>query len=54
MNELFNKSYLFFQTSTAKALSCTEYETVTKIIIPQETFVATPVAHAVKVFIIMV
>jgi hypothetical protein len=39
---------------TAKALFCTDYETVTKTIIPQETFVATPVAHAVKVFIIMV
>jgi hypothetical protein len=37
MNELCNKSYLFFQTLAAKSLSCTDYEIVTKRILPPET-----------------
>jgi hypothetical protein len=47
MSELYNKSYLFFQTSTAKVLSCTDYEFITKTIIPLAKIVATPVAHTV-------
>jgi hypothetical protein len=38
MNELCNKGYLLFQTSTANALSCTGYEIITETIIPPETF----------------
>jgi hypothetical protein len=37
MNELCNKSYFFFQISTVRALSCTDYEVNTKMIIPPET-----------------
>jgi hypothetical protein len=33
MNELCDKSYLFFQMSTAKVFSCTDYETITKMTI---------------------
>jgi hypothetical protein len=36
MDELCNKSYLVFRTSTAKSLSCTDYEIITKMIIPPE------------------
>jgi hypothetical protein len=42
VNELCNKRYLFFQILTAKSLSCTNYEIITKTIIPP---VATPVTH---------
>jgi hypothetical protein len=37
MTELCNKSYLFFQTSAAKLLSCTDYEIITKTIVLPET-----------------
>jgi hypothetical protein len=52
MNKLCNKSYLLFRTSTVKVLSCTDSEIITKMIIPPETL-AIPVAHTVKVFIII-
>jgi hypothetical protein len=39
------------QTSTAKSLSCTDYEIITKAV---GNIVATAVAHIVKVFTIMV
>jgi hypothetical protein len=38
-------------TSTAKSLSCTDYEIITKM---TGNTVATPVAHIVKVFTVMV
>jgi hypothetical protein len=37
MNEQWNRGYLFFKTSTAKALSCTNYEIIIQTIIPPET-----------------
>jgi hypothetical protein len=50
MNELCNKNYLFFHTSTTKSLSCTDYEIITKTIIPPGNIVATPVTHTVNVY----
>jgi hypothetical protein len=41
-NELCNESYFFFQTSTAKELSCTVYETISKNNYNFRNIVATP------------
>jgi hypothetical protein len=53
MNELGYKTYLFFQTSAAKVLPSTDYEIITKMIIPSERLLHL-VAHSVKAFIIVV